>query len=440
MRDKISMSLSDIQDWLDDQGQPSRLDEETCAAAAADGRLDVLQILRAQQPPCAWDSRSCTAAAFHGHLAVLQWLRQQTPPCPWSPSTSDAAASQGHCDIYHWLLKQTLPCVHAPRPEHFHLNILKCFAAALPLEGRHHILLPAACVAARRKDREVMEWVTSLEPDFTSSICKQLLLRGWTCGISFMHSIGCLEIGTEPQATSRELLMWPAMMGDFAAVKDMEGVLRAHRAFVQSICAACEGRVTSIVHYKGSLHEGQLRYWKDRPGSPEFLLMAEWLLDFVGGIMPTDYLDANWPAGNALLLVEMQAISPKCDPAVCWSAATHSFAAAHAAPFALRWLLRQQGLAHEYTTVHLDCSSARMLLLVHGHGWHLPAQQEEQLEIAEKRRLAFYAAVRQQQQRQQQQQVKCTACLGTLPTELLKFIAWKADIDFSWSLCDSQRV
>lgn len=83
--------------------------------------------------------------------------------------------------------------------------------------------------------------------------------------------------------------------------------------------------------------------------------------------------------------------------------------------------------------MHPDCSSARMLLLVHGHGWQLPAELEEHLEITEKRRLALYSAARQQQ-------ASHTACLGRLPSELLKLIAWKSEIEFSWSNCDSEIV
>lgn len=79
------MSLPDVQEWLNDQSQPSRRDEITCAAAAAAGRLDVLQFLRAEEPPASFDASACTAAAFNNHLAVLQWLRQQG--CAWSEST-----------------------------------------------------------------------------------------------------------------------------------------------------------------------------------------------------------------------------------------------------------------------------------------------------------------------------------------------------------------
>jgi hypothetical protein len=36
-------------------------------------------------PP--WDDNTCAYAAFNGHLQLLQWSRAQDPPCPWDEGT-----------------------------------------------------------------------------------------------------------------------------------------------------------------------------------------------------------------------------------------------------------------------------------------------------------------------------------------------------------------
>ena len=73
-----------------------------------------------------------------------------------------------------------------------------------------------------------------------------------------------------------------------------------------------------------------------------------------------------------------------------------------------------------------ECSDARLLLLVHGHRWQVPAELAERLEAAEKGRLAWYWAVKHQQP-----EAGSTTCLSSLPLESIKIIAWKAGIDFS---------
>ena len=425
------MSLSDVQQWLNDHDQPSRLDEETCAAAAADGRLDVLRVLRAQVPPCPYDTCACTAAAFHGHLEVLQWLRAQMPDCSWDTSTLDAAASQGHLQVVAWLLKQAPPRPRNLCFERLPLDILKYIVSQASLKDCPHMTLPAACSAFRRKDVELARWITSLDPEFTSCIVMALFHLGWTYAISFMHSIGCLGAG---QDTVHHALMWPAMMGDLASIKLLKDVLIAEGNILPLVCSACEGRTATILPHQNSRSKAQLRYWRSRSGRPDFLATAEWPMGLLeAGPQAIHDLGDPGLAEGALLLVEMQANRSESNPTVFWPAATHSFAAAHAAPSVLRWLLQQQAPAQAYTTVHPDCSSARMLL-VHGHGWQLPAVLADRLEAAEERRLAPHFAAKRLHQK-----AGSTAGLGHLPHELIKKIACEADIDFSWSFADSQH-
>lgn len=81
---------------------PAR-DETVYDAAAREGRLDMLQWLRAQDPPCPWDESVCRGAA-NGGLDVLQWLRAQEPPCPWNARHCAVLARSG--PVQDWIRQQ----------------------------------------------------------------------------------------------------------------------------------------------------------------------------------------------------------------------------------------------------------------------------------------------------------------------------------------------
>ncbi len=124
----------------------------------------------------------------------------------------------------------------------------------------------------------------------------------------------------------------------------------------------------------------------------------------------------------------MKAHSPELySRKITWPATTHSLAAAHAELPVVRWLVAQEGLSPEHTTVHHNCDGARMLLLVHGHGWNVPKTMLPSFRAAERCRMALYAVVHQQR-RQYAEETR----LGELPDELVKRIACQAGIDFSW--------
>jgi hypothetical protein len=77
--------------------------EEAGLRAAADGDVQRLLWLRAQDPPCPFVWRTCRGAAAGGHLDVLQWLRAQDPPCPLDEAACIEAAHGGHLDVLQWL-------------------------------------------------------------------------------------------------------------------------------------------------------------------------------------------------------------------------------------------------------------------------------------------------------------------------------------------------
>jgi len=94
--------------WLRSHGDLScPWNESTCAHAAWGGHLEVLQWLRDTRlhgrRVCPWGERVCANAAKRGHLKVLQWLRSHGDlSCPWNESTCALAALNGHLEVLKW--------------------------------------------------------------------------------------------------------------------------------------------------------------------------------------------------------------------------------------------------------------------------------------------------------------------------------------------------
>ena len=66
-------------------------DEITCAWAASNGHLAILQW--AYKNGCPWNEETCKYAAGNGHLAVLQWAHENG--CPWDKRACLYAAGNG---------------------------------------------------------------------------------------------------------------------------------------------------------------------------------------------------------------------------------------------------------------------------------------------------------------------------------------------------------
>jgi len=87
-----------------------------CVHAVVQGRLDLLQRLRARKPPCPWDGLTCLYAAEEGHVDILQWAHSQG--CPyWEERCLAAAWTHGQWPIVQWILTNTSKkyCVSPPR-------------------------------------------------------------------------------------------------------------------------------------------------------------------------------------------------------------------------------------------------------------------------------------------------------------------------------------
>lgn len=89
----------DILQWLQSQG--CVFDENTSSTAARFGKLDVLKWLKINH--CPWDEETCVSAAGAGNLHVLQWAYDNS--CPWdSKSIVKSARIGGHSHVLEWIL------------------------------------------------------------------------------------------------------------------------------------------------------------------------------------------------------------------------------------------------------------------------------------------------------------------------------------------------
>jgi hypothetical protein len=78
---------------------------DTCASAAANGHLHLLQC--APQFKCPWDRNTCAEAARNGHLHILKWAREHK--CPWDKKTCARAAENGHMHVLMWARENGCP-------------------------------------------------------------------------------------------------------------------------------------------------------------------------------------------------------------------------------------------------------------------------------------------------------------------------------------------
>lgn len=130
---------------------------EVVAAAAGAGEVAVLEWLRREDDggACPWGSHAPAQAAAKGQVRALEWLR--TNGCPWDARTFEAATAGGHEETMRWLRENRCPW-----------NGGACKAAAAAgrvdlLEWLHDSGCPwdeRSCAAAASKGRTgVLKWL-----------------------------------------------------------------------------------------------------------------------------------------------------------------------------------------------------------------------------------------------------------------------------------------
>jgi hypothetical protein len=93
----------EVLQWLRASGCP--WDTYTCANAAKGGHFKLLKLLRANG--CPWDATTCSIAAHWGHLEVLKWAHMNG--CPWNKDTCSGAANSGHLAMLQWARANRCP-------------------------------------------------------------------------------------------------------------------------------------------------------------------------------------------------------------------------------------------------------------------------------------------------------------------------------------------
>jgi hypothetical protein len=73
------------------------------SVSSDDGGSDVDVTPRA----CPWDEWTCANAASNGHLAVLQWAREHE--CPWDEHTCEYAEERGELEVLRWAIEHGCP-------------------------------------------------------------------------------------------------------------------------------------------------------------------------------------------------------------------------------------------------------------------------------------------------------------------------------------------
>jgi hypothetical protein len=88
-----------------------RISDKMFNAAARNGRLDVMKVLktktRACRYGCPWSPGTFENAARIGNLDNMKWLKANG--CPWDSRTFDAAAKKGDLDNTKWLERNGCP-------------------------------------------------------------------------------------------------------------------------------------------------------------------------------------------------------------------------------------------------------------------------------------------------------------------------------------------
>jgi hypothetical protein len=132
-----------------------------CSAAAAAGRLDMLQWARAQG--CPWSSATCEYAAAEGYLEILDWAVRNG--CPLSYRVGIAAASRGRLEVLQWLQARScqiwLENCGEIAAQGGHLGVVRWAVEQALRDNNSSILRAVAWGAAHGGHLALLQWVAA---------------------------------------------------------------------------------------------------------------------------------------------------------------------------------------------------------------------------------------------------------------------------------------
>ena len=413
------------------------------------------------------------AAGLGGHIPALQWLMaHETLTLEALAMAGVCGAARGHDHIEEWAMLQYWPNTCGPGP----INAMCRRSAYLPyglepLSTRRIILFTetVAYVAAREGHVSVLQMLAEEHPSITQEyeVMQSAISGGQLEVVKWLHDQHChVSQEADCAATSQpHVLAWlldqdmPHVAAAWShAIHNgkLEGlrVLQANRLLPYWQCYdlfdpayAGDLEVVQLIlphvrqyfkayrllweivmHAKRSAPSAA-RYWesnfRDPPADP--LALAEWLAEQHGTFTWDEQRELRASAASSGSLVIMQLAARSRQPHILWNPAMLGLAAAQGDLTLLKWVLSLK-TSRMYRNVHPNTTTSRMLLLVHGHSWTVPAGMQAQLAAAQKCCLAFYGSAWRHRQ-----QVKRRSRLGNLPDVVLKQIACCAGIDFSWT-------
>jgi hypothetical protein len=163
-----------------------------CPAAAAAGRLDVLQWARAQG--CPWTSSTCAYAAAEGHLEILDWAI--TNKCPLDLTVGRAAARQGRLEVLQWMRGRACTLFHrvcgqaAARGGFFEMVVWIVDDA--PRKSYFPILNKVALGAARGGHLTILQWVAARSDKWQNvCICIEAAREGHLAVLQWAYERRC---------------------------------------------------------------------------------------------------------------------------------------------------------------------------------------------------------------------------------------------------------
>jgi hypothetical protein len=191
-----------------------------CPAAAAAGRLDILQWARAHD--CPWAPSTCEYAAAEGHLEILDWAVRNG--CPPGHRAGIAAASRGRLEVLKWMSarSQALPwmmwrfgnCSRAAAKEgHFEVVVWAAANQSFGSTSYYDTLHMAAQGAARGGHLAILQWVAARCDSWRDTlICTKAAKGGHLEVLRWAHEQRC-DLGMPAcfkaaQAGHTEVFRW----------------------------------------------------------------------------------------------------------------------------------------------------------------------------------------------------------------------------------------
>ena len=421
--------------WLQEQQPLSRaaLGGSISGMAAQGGHINTLAWLRSLQPDAVWDATVWRSAAASGQVRVLEWLRDQdiegSACSSWDESTCHAAAAAGNLETLQWLRD---PSHIQPCPWDRGTAISAAISGHLPILQWMHEVAPvglvdvgAAIAACAYQQPHIFEWLLQervLTDASLQTLCNLPAHRRFV--LQSLHTHG-LSSRQRPDS-----LFVPASMGDVVMVQLLLPELSARDLVLDALLA---------VVARGSVNTGKLsvpieaaaEYWGNQAAVCDYLQTARLLLEQLHHLTSFKQDELANAAVMAESIIPVQLSFMGVQPRISWGSETHSLAAARGSLPLLKWLLAQPDRPGPLE-VHPGCTNARMLLLVHGHGWSVPDAMQECLLAAEQRHSVFYQTAQHHDQKGQLAHEPGTS-LGDLPQSIIQKIACMADIDFSWT-------